>query len=401
MGLNPISVLGGMTIKPMLANDVARAQVRRLMTEALAVGQAMGVVDEVDVDARIEYAARLDDVKTSMLQDFERGRALEIDPILGAVCELGERYGVADAGRRRSVCRPAATRHCEMIAQSAAPLPISALAGVGPKIAALFASWESIRRRRCSSICRFATTICAFPRRRRVWDAAAARRMPSATIVALKERRVRGLEIVEAQLRDDAGGLFAAKWIGRNRYVYGRFREGMRLFVRGRVERTLCGAGVNVSQYGTLGEGETYRGELVPVYRATKDLASRKIAAVVKKNLSRLLDLAPPDAIPSALAEHARLCVAARRISRRPRAADAGGGRDARANVSSSPSFLMLATGAQLRRAERESDHDAHALDVPAGLLERFEAALPVRAHRRAAARRFARSGTTCAATFR
>ncbi|MBV8530739.1 MAG: hypothetical protein JO104_05435 [Candidatus Eremiobacteraeota bacterium] len=64
------------------------------MTEAMKVGQAMGVVGEVDVDARIAYAARLDDVKTSMLQDFERGRPLEVDPILGAVLELGERYGV-------------------------------------------------------------------------------------------------------------------------------------------------------------------------------------------------------------------------------------------------------------------------------------------------------------------
>jgi 2-dehydropantoate 2-reductase len=78
----------------MLANDAARAHVRRLMSEALAVGRAMGVLDDIDLDARIEYAARLDDVKTSMLQDFERGRALEIDPILGAVCELGERYGI-------------------------------------------------------------------------------------------------------------------------------------------------------------------------------------------------------------------------------------------------------------------------------------------------------------------
>jgi 2-dehydropantoate 2-reductase len=65
------------------------------MTEALRVGQAMRVVGDVDVEARIEYAARLDNVKTSMLQDFEHHRPLEIDPILGAVRELGERAGVA------------------------------------------------------------------------------------------------------------------------------------------------------------------------------------------------------------------------------------------------------------------------------------------------------------------
>jgi 2-dehydropantoate 2-reductase len=93
-GLNTVSVLRNMTIKPMLEDVQAREEVRRLMMEALRVGQAIGVVGDVDVDARIAYAARLDNVKTSMLQDFERHRALEIDPILGAVCELGERYGI-------------------------------------------------------------------------------------------------------------------------------------------------------------------------------------------------------------------------------------------------------------------------------------------------------------------
>lgn len=94
VGLNTVSVLRNMTIKPMLEDGQAREEVARLMTEALRVGQAMGVVGEVDVEARIAYAARLDNVKTSMLQDFEHRRSLEIDPILGAVCELGERYGV-------------------------------------------------------------------------------------------------------------------------------------------------------------------------------------------------------------------------------------------------------------------------------------------------------------------
>jgi 2-dehydropantoate 2-reductase len=94
-GLNPTSVLRRTTIKPMLADSEARAEVRELMTAALGVGQAMGVVPKVDVDERIAYAARLNDVKTSMLQDYERGRPLELDPILGAVIELAARYDVA------------------------------------------------------------------------------------------------------------------------------------------------------------------------------------------------------------------------------------------------------------------------------------------------------------------
>jgi 2-dehydropantoate 2-reductase len=95
VGLNPASVLHRMTIKPLLADSATRAHVRELMIEALRVGQAMGVVAEVDVEQRIAYAARLHDVKTSMLQDYERGRPLELDPILGAVIELAERYGIA------------------------------------------------------------------------------------------------------------------------------------------------------------------------------------------------------------------------------------------------------------------------------------------------------------------
>jgi 2-dehydropantoate 2-reductase len=95
VGLNSVSVLRRSTIKPMLADPDARAEVRALMIEALRVGEAMKVVSAVDIDARIDYAARLDDVKTSTLQDYERGRPLELDPILGSVIELAERYGVA------------------------------------------------------------------------------------------------------------------------------------------------------------------------------------------------------------------------------------------------------------------------------------------------------------------
>ncbi len=94
VGLNAVSVLRRLSIAPMLANACARSDVRALMTEALSVGQALGVVAGVDIDARIAYAARLEDVKTSMLQDFERSRPLELEPILGAVLELAKRLNV-------------------------------------------------------------------------------------------------------------------------------------------------------------------------------------------------------------------------------------------------------------------------------------------------------------------
>ncbi|HEY5339394.1 MAG TPA: 2-dehydropantoate 2-reductase [Candidatus Aquilonibacter sp.] len=94
VGLNPISALYHRSISQMLSDPVTRAQVRALMAEALAVGQALGVVEDVDIDGRIAYAERLSDVQTSMLQDLLAGRPLELDPIVGAVVELGDDLGV-------------------------------------------------------------------------------------------------------------------------------------------------------------------------------------------------------------------------------------------------------------------------------------------------------------------
>ena len=93
-GLNPVSALSGLTIKPLLENHATHGEVRTLMLEAIAVGRALHVVDGVDVDARIDLARRLSDVKTSMLQDLEAHRPLELDPILGALVELGDRLRV-------------------------------------------------------------------------------------------------------------------------------------------------------------------------------------------------------------------------------------------------------------------------------------------------------------------
>ena len=196
------------------------------------------------------------------------------------------------------------------------------------------------------------------------------------TIFHVKDRRVRGLEIVEARLRDDEGGEFAAKWIGRNRYVYGRFHDGMRLFVRGRAERTLAGPAINVSKYEILSPGETYRGDLEPVYRASKDLATRKIANVVRKNLTRLLPLAGDDPLPPKLAasrNYKSLEEAYRAVHEPQTPEDAERARERFIFGE----FLALAASAQLRRAERERERGALALRIPPGLIEEFEANLP------------------------
>jgi 2-dehydropantoate 2-reductase len=63
--------------------------VRAMMVEAQAIGEALGVSFAVDVDRRIAGAAEVGAHKTSMLQDLEFGRPLEIDALVTAVQELG------------------------------------------------------------------------------------------------------------------------------------------------------------------------------------------------------------------------------------------------------------------------------------------------------------------------
>jgi ATP-dependent DNA helicase RecG len=253
---------------------------------------------------------------------------------------------------------------------------IQDLSGVGPKSAPLFREIGIDTARALLEYLPFRYDDLRFPTPARRLGETGGEENGVGRVVAVKERRIRGLEIVEVQLLDEVGDNFVAKWIGRNRYVYGRFHEGMRLFVRGRVERNFSGPVVSVAHYEQLGEGQEYRGDLQPVYRATKDLASRKIAAVVKKNLSRLLELVPPDPLPVPVAAERRylpLRDAYRAIHAPEGPEEAEQARERFVFAE----FLGLATAAQLRRTERERDHDARPLYVPADLLERFEATLP------------------------
>jgi ATP-dependent DNA helicase RecG len=263
-----------------------------------------------------------------------------------------------------------------MIAETLNDSDVGELSGVGPKTAPLFRELGIETARALLEYLPFRYDDLRFPTPAVRLGEAGGEENAVGRVTAVKERRVRGLEIVDVQLVDLSGDRFAAKWIGRNRYVYGRFREGMRLFVRGRVERNFSGPVVNVTQHASLAEGQEYHGELVPIYRASKDLPSRKIAAVVKKNLSRLLELSPQDPLPASLAA-ARRYPSARDAYRAVHAPDTPEeARDARERFVFAE-FLGLATAAQLRRTERERDHDARALRVPPDLLERLEATLP------------------------
>ncbi len=92
--LNPVSAISGMTTHEMYHDGPTLAWLKALMHETLDVGHALGLARDVDVDARIGQAAKGSDVKTSMLQDVEAGRPTELDQIVGAVIELGERLNV-------------------------------------------------------------------------------------------------------------------------------------------------------------------------------------------------------------------------------------------------------------------------------------------------------------------
>jgi 2-dehydropantoate 2-reductase len=94
VAFNPVSALTGATLAAMCADREVRALIRAAMVEAKNVAEALGVTFAINVDQRIEGAAAVGEHKTSMLQDLERGRPLEIDPMVTAVAELGDLTGV-------------------------------------------------------------------------------------------------------------------------------------------------------------------------------------------------------------------------------------------------------------------------------------------------------------------
>ncbi|MBV9402124.1 MAG: 2-dehydropantoate 2-reductase, partial [Candidatus Eremiobacteraeota bacterium] len=111
VSLNPVSALTGRTIKPMLEDPASHRLIARLMAEALDVARAAGVELEISIEERIAMAARLADVKTSMLQDLEAGRELELEPIVGAVIEVADALRVRVAVMRTVYALTKSLRH--------------------------------------------------------------------------------------------------------------------------------------------------------------------------------------------------------------------------------------------------------------------------------------------------
>ncbi len=90
LAFNPLSALTGATLDIITSEPELRATCRLMMLEGQAIAEKLGVKFAIDVDKRIAGGAEVGAHKTSMLQDLERGRPMEIDALLGSVVELAE-----------------------------------------------------------------------------------------------------------------------------------------------------------------------------------------------------------------------------------------------------------------------------------------------------------------------
>ncbi len=91
---NPISALTLATLEVIALDPGTRALCQAMMEETKEVGQRLGVGLRVDLARRLDGAAAVGAHKMSMLQDLEKGRSLEIEPLVGVVQELGRLTGV-------------------------------------------------------------------------------------------------------------------------------------------------------------------------------------------------------------------------------------------------------------------------------------------------------------------
>jgi len=116
VAFNPLSALTRATLAQMVRDAQVRAVVRNIMMETEAVAARLGMELPVTIDQRIAGAERVGEHKTSMLQDLEARRPMEIEAIAGAVVELGERLGIP-MPHTRSIY--AATRLLDQVSRGA------------------------------------------------------------------------------------------------------------------------------------------------------------------------------------------------------------------------------------------------------------------------------------------
>ena len=91
---NPVSVLTRATLEQMGRDPGARAVIKQMMTEAEQVAAQLGVEFPLDLEKRIDGAVAVGAHKTSMLQDYELGRPLELDALVASVAEIARLVAV-------------------------------------------------------------------------------------------------------------------------------------------------------------------------------------------------------------------------------------------------------------------------------------------------------------------
>ena len=94
VAFNPISALTRATLAQMAGDPLVRGVAREIMSEVEAVAAKLGIEMPISIEQRIAGAEKIGEHKTSMLQDLEAGRPMELEPVVGALVELGERVGV-------------------------------------------------------------------------------------------------------------------------------------------------------------------------------------------------------------------------------------------------------------------------------------------------------------------
>jgi 2-dehydropantoate 2-reductase len=95
MTMNPISALTRSTADVILDDPLTAGLVAAVMAEAREIGEAIGIRLAMTIEERNAVTRKLGAFKTSMLQDVEAGRSLEVEAVLGAAYELAQRTGVA------------------------------------------------------------------------------------------------------------------------------------------------------------------------------------------------------------------------------------------------------------------------------------------------------------------
>jgi 2-dehydropantoate 2-reductase len=100
VAFNPISALTGGTLEQLVRHAETAGLVREIMAETQAVAGKLGIEMSISIDQRMAGAEKVGAHKTSMLQDYEAGRPMELDAVVGAVIELGHRLGVPTPATR-------------------------------------------------------------------------------------------------------------------------------------------------------------------------------------------------------------------------------------------------------------------------------------------------------------